>query len=822
MLQGWKKNISLGLALISIGSFSGLLPQTCLADPALSGAWSNVVNLPNVSVHAALLPGGKILMSDGQSFAGDQAIVWDPVTNSINQVTAPTNIFCGAMEQMADGRILVVGGHNGAHYGLSAANIFDPGTESWTPVQDMAFKRWYPTATMLPDGRIIVTSGEANGDEDYVQIQEIYDSATNSWSLLSSAPYSFPYYPHVFTLPDGRLIVPATTEAPIASKVLDLRALAWTDIGGATVDGGSTVMYRPGKFLKLGTSVNPDTTVRPSAATAYVLDATQASPSWRQVQSMAFPRTYQSSTILPDGNVLVTGGGPTTDAIDDAHGILQPELWSPDTEQWTTLAPMSIPRLYHSIALLLPDARVLVSGGGRFDNQVEPTDQPNAEIYSPPYLFKGAQPSISSAPAQVGYGQTFAVITPDAARIAKVSLIRYGAVTHSINMGQRFVPLAFSVGNGTLTVASPANSSLASPGNYMLFLVDNNGVPSVAATVQVSGPSPAPGTPPPNLPPSSPPSSPSPVPGASLTNFVSYSGDYNQDGKEDILWRNMNTGAVYLWLMNGNSILASGFLGNMDLSWKIVGIGDFDGTGKRDIVWYNPSLGKIAIWVMNGFSRTGNYGIPAPVSSTNAWKIAGVADFDHTGRSDILWQNASTGTLYIWKCTSPFNFSGIYLGTADPKWKIVGTADVEGNGRPDIIWRNLSTGEVDIWKLVNDQVSQRVSLGRVSLDLQIAELADFNGDGKQDILWRSTANGNVYVWGMNGLSVGTQWYAGTSKLPWIIVGSPALYGHSPNDLLWLNPTTGSVTAWLGSSFGFAQLKPFASAGPGFVPMPMGQ
>jgi Galactose oxidase-like, Early set domain len=189
------------------------------------------------------------------------------------------------------------------------------------------------------------------------------------------------------------------------------------------------------------------------------------------------------TTLLPDGNVLVTGGGTTTGATDTTHAVLPAELWSPITEAWTTLASMSAPRLYHSEALLLPDGRVLVSGGGRFNDDTEPTDQFSAEFYSPPYLFKGPRPVISSAPSQLSYGQNFTVQTPDAARIGQVSLIRFGSVTHAINMSQRFVPLAFSISSGSLTITAPANANLAPPGNYMLFLVDTNGIPSVATVV---------------------------------------------------------------------------------------------------------------------------------------------------------------------------------------------------------------------------------------------------------------------------------------------------------------------------------------------------
>jgi hypothetical protein len=452
-------------------------------NPAQSGVWSGTVSLPIVSVHASLLPNGKILMSEGQSF-GSTAIVWDSTLNSVDSAPAPANIFCNGQEQMADGRILVIGGHVADHTGLPVANIFDPSNESWTVLPEMAQPRWYPTATALPDRRLIATSGETNCAECDVQIQEIYDASANSWSPLSSAPFLFPYYPHVFILPDGRLLVAASAEAPIVSEVLDLNALAWTAVGGTAFEGGSSAMYLPGKILKTGTSADPDLATVASVGTAYVLDMTQTSPAWHQVGSMAFARTFHNLTLLPDGNVLVTGGGTTTDALDVAHAVLPAELWSPVTQTWTTLASMSAPRLYHSEALLLPDGRVVVSGGGRFHDDTEPTDQFSVEFFAPPYLFKGPRPAITSAPSQLSYGQNFTVQSPDAARIATVSLIRFGSATHAFNMGQRFIPLSpFSAGSGSLTVMAPVNANSAPPGNYMLFIVDTNGIPSVAAMV---------------------------------------------------------------------------------------------------------------------------------------------------------------------------------------------------------------------------------------------------------------------------------------------------------------------------------------------------
>jgi hypothetical protein len=165
--------------------------------------------------------------------------------------------------------------------------------------------------------------------------------------------------------------------------------------------------------------------------------------------------------------------------------VYDAEIWSPVSETWTAMARMQIPRMYHSTALLLPDGRVLKAGGGRFGGSGPGADQFSAEIYSSSYLFNGARPTITSAPATVGYGSTFTVATPDAAQIVAVSMIRLGSVTHTFNSGQRFVPLAFQQVAGGLTVTAPLNGNLAPPGYYMLFILNTNGVPSVAPFVQI-------------------------------------------------------------------------------------------------------------------------------------------------------------------------------------------------------------------------------------------------------------------------------------------------------------------------------------------------
>jgi len=457
------------------------------ATPDLVGQWAAPFKWPIVAVHAYLLPTGDVMASDGQS-AGQTARIWNPATNKFTSVNVSTgtNVFCAGHCHLPDGRIIIAGGHLGqAHVGVTDTNIFDPATRKWTLVAPMHTPRWYPTTTALPNGKILVTAGEINCDACNALLPEVYNPLTNTWTELSGAPLDLSYYPHMFVLPDGRVLAASTAESITVTQVLDINTQTWSVVDPKAVDGGSAAMYLAGKIIKTGTSTNPDDPISPSEATTYVLDMTQPSAAWRQTASMVFPRAYHTLTVLPDGDVLVTGGGPTTDAVGVNAAIRTAELWSPATETWTTMASMKNARLYHSTALLLPDARVIVMGGGRFNGVNEPTDQLNAEIYSPPYLFKGSRPAITFAPAQIGYGQTVAIQTSDASRIAKVSLIKLGSVTHAFNMDQRYVPLSFTVGSGTLNVQTPPNGNLAPPGHYMLFIVDTNGVPSVGSIVNI-------------------------------------------------------------------------------------------------------------------------------------------------------------------------------------------------------------------------------------------------------------------------------------------------------------------------------------------------
>jgi galactose oxidase-like protein/Big-like domain-containing protein/glyoxal oxidase-like protein/carboxypeptidase family protein len=449
-------------------------------NPAVVGSWSAPSSLNAVAVNLILLPNNKLLYYDD----GATPAVWDYQQNVFTATPTNPDLFCSGHASLADGRILVVGGYGdgSGSIGIANAEIFDATNNTWTTVPSMKYKRWYPTATTLSDGRILVTAGWQTGEHTNAGIPEIYNPATNSWTQLTNANNPFETYPFIFLLPDGRIIHVGGSEYATDTDVLDLNTQSWSVLDSRILDGGSAVMYVPNKIMKAGSAADSQMS-GPSSNTTFVLDLTQPNPAWQQAPSMAYARTFMNLTSLPDGSVLATGGESDKNGGNIANAVYTAELWSPQTQSWSTMAAMHTPREYHSTALLLPDGRVVESGMGADFGNVP--DEQSAEFFSPPYLFKGSRPSISQAPSQIRYGASFTISTPDAANISKAVLIRLGAVTHFFNQNTYYVPVSFQVGAGTLTLTAPIDGRLAPPGYYMLFIVNSNGVPSIAPIVQV-------------------------------------------------------------------------------------------------------------------------------------------------------------------------------------------------------------------------------------------------------------------------------------------------------------------------------------------------
>jgi len=447
------------------------------------GQWTAPMNWPTVPVHASLLPNGKVLFWNASYDYLADIHLWDPATNTFPPVPqAPSrsplnNLFCSGHSFLPDGRLLVVGGHQIANgIGIPYTNIFDYRTSSWVqgPLQDMNAGRWYPTTCVLGNGEVVVVSGNIDNSQGVNKLPQVWKT-TGGWRSLTGALLELPLYPTMHLAPNGNVFLSGPRTH---TRYLDVSGTGkWTTVAYSLYgyrDTGGSVMYEPGKVLIMGGGA--------PTSTAEVIDLNNSNPRWRSVGMMAYARRQLNTTLLADGKVLVTGGSSGGGFNNEAYAVLTAEMWDPQTEQWTKMASQQTPRLYHSIACLLPDGRVLSAGGGMASNY---KDYPSAEIYSPPYLFKGPRPTITSAPTSVRYGETFFIETPDSSEIAKITWIRLPSVTHSFDQNQRLNFLSFSQTTGGLKVTAPASGNLCPPGHYMLFILNRNGVPSVAKIIRI-------------------------------------------------------------------------------------------------------------------------------------------------------------------------------------------------------------------------------------------------------------------------------------------------------------------------------------------------
>lgn len=461
--------LALGTYVVADPGQSNVLhAQAQAPDPQVVGQWSASLPWPIEAVHTHLLPTGKVMF---YGFVDDSRL-WDPTTGAFSPVAlAGFNIFCTGHSFLPDGRLFLAGGHITNSVGLPNSAAYDPFTNTWTPYPDMNAGRWYPTNTNLPNGDVLVVSGDIDTTQRN-PLPQVWELATGTWRDLTTAQLVLPLYPFMFLLGDGRVFMAGPGEN---ARFLDTSGTgAWSApivSAGGLRDYGSAVMYDEGKVLIVGGN-------DPPTETAEVIDLNVATPAWRTVAPMANKRRQNTATLLPDGTVLITGGSSGAGFDNAQTPVLDAELWDPLTETFTTLPPIWQYRGYHSVALLLPDGRVLSTAGD--------TAGESAEIYSPAYLFKGPRPTVTSAPTSIAYTQAFAVATPDAERVVAVNLLRLGSVTHALNMDQRINRLPFTVTGTGLSVTAPSTTALAPAGYYMMFLIDAAGVPSVASFVRLT------------------------------------------------------------------------------------------------------------------------------------------------------------------------------------------------------------------------------------------------------------------------------------------------------------------------------------------------
>ena len=495
----------------------------------LDGEWGSPIPFDIVPVAVANLPDGRLItwssqfpntfkeIGDGYTYTE----LFDPSGNGglgsalgMDLTHTDHDMFCPGINNLADGRILSAGGTTSER-----TSIYDPVTNVWSRAADMNIPRGYQGNVTLSNGAVFTVGGSWSGgagnnggkaaelwtpESGWINLanisgEDIYTANDLLKENQSQPLYRVDNHVWVWPAPNGKLFHAGPSEE-----------MHWIDpdvSGGAITSAGlrgndtysmkgTTVMFDIGKILKVGGAESygeSSLSTTPAKDNSFVIDINVAygqAPTVTNAGNLAYSRTMHNSTVLPNGQVLVTGGLDRGAVFTDAGARHVAELYTPSPSggagTWETVAQMQEARTYHSVAILMTDGRVFVGGGGLCDGTNGCENHFNAEIYSPPYLFDGsgnlaARPVISSAPQTAGYDSNISVTA--SAGITEFSLIRFSAATHSTNNEQRRIPVNFT-GNGTYNVSIPGRDLLP-PGYYMLFGLDGNGVPSKAATIKI-------------------------------------------------------------------------------------------------------------------------------------------------------------------------------------------------------------------------------------------------------------------------------------------------------------------------------------------------
>jgi hypothetical protein len=472
-------------------------PHRCMGGG--TGHWDPLPDSPIFVVHAALLHTGKVLLFSGTAEIGGaqyplESRLWDPATGMSGPQAFGVDLFCSGHAFLPDGRLCVAGGASTPGTGIRATNFFDPGTESWTAGPDMAAQRWYPTLLSLPDGRILAVSGRGG-----VSV-EVFDGAT--WSLVNGADRNFPeLYPSLHLLPSGEIFYTRCGWNPPDTVLTQTGYLRLT---GATMGGWTDLGLQTFNDRQEGCSViQIDDTVDPPATRIFVfgggssgaanaqsaesMDVTNLAPTpaWQRLADLNARRINVNGILLPDGTILVLGGHRNPGRFGANDPVLEPEIYDPIANSFTPQPPMQYPRGYHSVAILIPDGRVITAGGpggaGGVDNQF------NMEIFSPPYLFRGPRPVVTAVPAAAQHGDIITIDSPDAASIDSVVLLRPQSITHHTDAGARYIRLQISGRQpNQLQARIPVLASVAPPGYYLLYvLTRTTRVPSEGRFIRI-------------------------------------------------------------------------------------------------------------------------------------------------------------------------------------------------------------------------------------------------------------------------------------------------------------------------------------------------
>jgi hypothetical protein len=504
-------------------------------------------------VHAAVMHTGSVLFFAGsgnnvfrrtspdfgnETRAVYTSVIWNPADNTFEH--PPTlrrpdgsvvDYFCCGHCRLPDGRLLIAGGSDqydkiivdgqmqpAGHgfTGLNDAMTFDPASRQWQLIEPMQHKRWYPTLLTLHNGDVIAASGLDGNSQATGQLEILSAPYDGGWT--PGREFNLPLYPHLFETSDGKLVYTGgKMDTPGPSNPLTFAAL--TPTAATLIDNlddadkcnqSASVILPPAqlqRFMILGGGPEDEDGQprQPATQRVSVVDLMNPAPSYGRRANLNRERMHVNAVLLPDQTVLATGGGVFREATPEGkpdptqfNEVLEAEIYDPTADSWTLTAPATVARLYHSVALLLPDGRVITAGGNPDKGQnvtwlpaEDPMEEMRLEMFSPPYLFRSTEadprPVITESPTDIAYNDTFNVELAKPAPDASACLIRPGLTTHSFNVEQRLIALNTTQPTpSTLSTQVDVDNLVAPPGWYMLFVLDRLKVPSVARWVHLA------------------------------------------------------------------------------------------------------------------------------------------------------------------------------------------------------------------------------------------------------------------------------------------------------------------------------------------------
>lgn len=500
-------------------------------------------NGPSGAVHAVQLYDGKVLImaGSGNQWENLQAKdftswVWDPTATDQSKawkfVPTPYDMFCAGHTILPNGNVLIAGGTSAYPQYDSNGNLvhdwdgskqsyyFDVASEQYVQTGSMANARWYPTAVAVAGGKVLITGGlddqaKALGVVTHnTDTNELYDPTTGQWSSLPTLDFSLndpstvvvkgatnttrtlPMYPALTLLQGGKLFYSGESNGDngVQPGIWNYQTGQYTPVPALPFNyqrnAGATILLPPAQSQKVMVMGGGDY-ISPTTADTEIINllnagtASNPKPTWVKGPAMSAAKMYVGSVILPDSTVFETNGAAQFRQV----GVHTAEIYNPVSNSFTVMNSPAEDRLYHSNAFLEPNGQVAVMGSQPLDGSFNM----HIAIYSPPYLFKGARPALSGSLNQFTYSGApqgnFTVSTQAGATIRSASLIRPSATTHSTDPDQRLVSLAVTTNtDGTYSFTPPTDSTVAPPGQYMLFVTDSNGVPSIAKWVSIGAP----------------------------------------------------------------------------------------------------------------------------------------------------------------------------------------------------------------------------------------------------------------------------------------------------------------------------------------------